>query len=69
LASNKKGSFKPGRPEKEFVRANDLLSPAEDFADSITTYIHKPTELEKMSQPIYDRMRIHFSSKLKAGPK
>lgn len=42
-----------GRPESEFIRRDGMLSPAEDFADDVATYIYQPKKLKEISPSIY----------------
>jgi hypothetical protein len=53
------------RREEQFVRKNDMLSPIEDFADSVTAYIHEPTKLKRIAPSVFGWIDKHFGPKLK----
>lgn len=60
-------TFVPGRPEGQFLRKNGMLSPDEDFADSVTAYIHEPQKLKKVSPETFGWMERHLKPKIMTG--
>jgi len=62
----RKGSFRAGRSPGEFLRSNDSLSPEEDFADSITAYIHEPEKLKAIAPSVYNWIRKQMGTRLES---
>lgn len=61
---NNKDQVIERRNKSEFIRENAMLSPLEDFADSVAYFIHQPSKLRATSPRIYDWMEKHLKSKL-----
>ena len=59
------GRAKAGRPLKQFVRKNDMLSPTEDFADDVTEYVHAPERLKSTAPKVYRWIQNRFGNTLK----
>jgi hypothetical protein len=63
--NKKSDGYESSRPKKQFLRNVDLLSPVEDFADSLTEYFHKPQNLKKVAPQIFNWMEKNIKPKEK----
>lgn len=55
----KKNTYEVGRPQSEFLRPNGMLSPEEDFCDTIPTYFLQPNKLKILSPRLFNWVDNH----------
>lgn len=56
-----------GRSDGQFIEADGMNSPAEDFSNNIEAFLFNPKKLESISPSAYKWIQHHFGDKLKLG--